>query len=240
MKYLFPFPLPSWLWRKAEAHYMIRIIIIDDDPLIRDEISFLLHRHPEEFELLFAAGSMGQFFEQLQLDKKPDIVLLDISLSEQNSLDQAGKLQRLLPEARIIIITGHKEPEFLMKALKKGAHGYFVKSSQPERILDVIRETHKGGTFIEPQMASALLGFFRTEQEEKAPSDNILERIQKLNAGLHPRESEVGVGLATGMSYKEIASAHNIGINTVRHYVKSLYKKLGISSKQELVKLLED
>ncbi len=217
---------------------MIRTIIIDDDPIIREEISFLLQCHPDEFELLFEAASMGRFFELLQIDKKPDIILLDISLAELNSLIQIGKLKRLLPEARIIIITGHTEPELLMQALQQGAHGYFVKSSRPERILDVIRETHKGGAFIEPRMASSLLGFFQPAQKQPPATSDIRERLREKGYRLHPREVEVAEGLATGMSYKEIAAARNIGLNTVRHYVKSLYKKLGISSKKGLIELL--
>lgn len=218
---------------------MIRTIIIDDDPLIREEISFLLHCNPAEFELLFEAASMGRFFELLNIDQKPDIVLLDISLAEQNSLDQIGKLKRLLPDAKVIIITGHTEPEYLMKALQKGARGYFVKSSRPERILEVIRETHKGGAFIEPQMASSLLGHFQEEVKKEQPTPGLRQRFEQLGYRLHPRELEVAEGLAAGIAYKEIAAAHNIGLNTVRHYVKTLYKKLGISSRQELVELLD-
>ena len=215
---------------------MIRVGIIDDDPLVREEIAFLLQCHPDEFELAFEAASMGRFFELLHLDERPDIVLLDISLSEQNSLGQIGKLKRLLPEAKIIIITGHTEPELLMEALQNGAQGYFVKSSRPERILDAIRETHKGGTFIEPRMASSLLPFFRAgKTETRPPGLNVPEAMKRLGAELHRREVEVAEGLASGLSYKEIGAAHNIGLNTVRHYVKSLYKKLGVSSKQELV-----
>ncbi|MCB0562072.1 MAG: response regulator transcription factor [Lewinellaceae bacterium] len=218
---------------------MIRIGIIDDDPLVREEIIFLLQCHPHEFELAFEAASMGQFFELLQLDHKPDIVLLDISLAEQDSLDQIGKLKRLLPAAKVVIITGHTEPEYLLKALQKGALGYFVKSSRPERILDVIRDTHKGGAFIEPQMASSLLGFFRPEEKKSRPLDLAdSEALQRLGIELHRREIEVAKGLSSGLSYKEIAAMHNVGLNTVRHYVKSLYKKLGIASKQELVNLL--
>ncbi len=207
--------------------------------MIREELGFLLQCHPEEFELLFEAASMGRFFELLDMDKQPDIVLLDISLAEQNSLDQIGKLKRLLPDTSIIIITGHTEPGFLMKALQNGVQGYFVKSSRPERILDVIRETYKGGAFIEPQMASSLLGFFQGEQKEQEGASGAKGRLERLKPRLNPREMEVAEGLASGMAYKEIAAANNIGLNTVRHYVKSLYRKLGVSSRQELTGLLD-
>lgn len=219
---------------------MIHVGIIDDDPLVREEIIFLLQCHPNEFELAFEAASMGQFFELLQLDQKPDIVLLDISLAEQNSLDQLGKLKQLLPLAKVIIITGHTEPELLMKALQRGAQGYFVKSTRPERILDVIRDTQKGGAFIEPQMASSLLRFFQPEKRgARPPRIDVSAAIQRLGVKLHSREVEIAEGLASGLSYKEIAATHNIGLNTVRHYVKSLYKKLKISSKQELIDRLQ-
>lgn len=218
---------------------MIRTGIIDDDPLVREEIMFLLQTHPDEFEATLEAASMGQFFERLQLDRKPDIILLDISLAGQNSLDQIGKIKRLLPKAKIIIVTGHTEPELLTKALRNGAHGYFVKSGRPERILDVIRETHKGGAFIEPRMAAYLLDSFRQEGEKPgAVRPRMPEKFKRLEAALHRREVEIAEGLAAGMAYKEIAATHHISLNTVRHYVKSLYKKLGVSSKHELIERL--
>ena len=218
----------------------VLIGIIDDDPLVREEIVFLLHTHADEFELAFEAGSIGQFFEVLQMDEKPDVLLLDISLAAQNSLSQLGKLKQLLPQTKVVIITGHTEPEFLMDALQNGAHGYFLKSSRPERILEVIRETYRGGAFIEPRLASSLLGHFRQPKNVPPSALSVREGIEqlKLKFGLNPREIQVAQGLAGGMAYKEIAVEHNIGLNTVRHYVKSLYKKLGISGKQELVDLL--
>lgn len=219
---------------------VIRVGIIDDDAIIREELGFLLQCHPDEFELLFEAASMGQFFELLNLDKKPDIILLDISLAEQNSLDQIGKLKRLLPDSRVIIITGHTEPGFLMKALQNGAQGYFVKNSRPERIMEAIRETYKGGAYIEPRMASSLLGFFQGGEGKQEGKSRISNRLEGLEPNLHPREIEVAEGLASGMAYKEIAATNNIGLNTVRHYVKSLYRKLGISSRQELIELLNE
>ncbi len=219
---------------------MIHIALIDDDPLVRDVIKFLLEGRPEHYKLVLESPSMGHFFEHLQLEDKLDILILDVSLEEGNSLEHLGKLKQLLPDVRVIISTGHDDPGFFLEALRKGASSYIVKGAGNNRLLDVIQATYEGGAYLEPKLAPGLVSLISVKKETavKGVGYSPLKNIDKMEIGLHQREVQVINGLAQGHTYKEIASNNYISINTVRHYVKSIYRKLGVSGKEELLAYL--
>ena len=132
-------------------------------------------------------------------------------------------------------MTGHDNPVLLAKAIESGADGYFVKRTDPQPDLaEVVKLTYEGGAFLEPSISANLLKAF---QNRKLPHHqvNIGELSKNLNIILAKREIEVLDGLLEEKSYQEIADDNHISINTVRHYVKGLYQKVGVSSRRELI-----
>ncbi len=215
---------------------MIKIAIIDDDPLVINEMKFLIDQQ-EGMHCALAEQTLGGFFENLQRDVLPDIVLLDIALNNSNSLDQIFKIKGLLPYVKIIITTGYAE--YLMQAIKQGADGYYLKGSSSAKLIEAIRVTASGGTYIEPNLITKLLQVFRDEHLLSAGPANVKQRLEELDFDLHRREVEIILGLVNNFSYKEIAQQNNISLNTVRHYVRTTYKKMKVKSKQELIKRLK-
>ena len=215
---------------------MTKIAIIDDDPLAIGEMKFLIEQQ-DGLSCSLAERSLGGFFESLKKDDLPDIVLLDINLNNRNSLEQIFKIKGLLPYVKIIITTGY--PEYLMAAIKQGADGYYLKGSATGKLVDAIRITASGGTYIEPHLMTHLLEVFREEHLLAAGPANVKKRLEEMNFDLHRREIEVILGLVNNFSYKEIAQQNNISLNTVRHYVRTTYKKMKVSSRQELIKKLK-
>lgn len=211
---------------------MIQIAFIDDDPHLRKRIS-LFFSTQNEFSCDIIAESIGHFFEQLNSNNEPDIILMDIELSTSgiNSLDHLQKIKTFLPKTKVIIITGHNHPDYIHSALKNGADSYFLKGSGIDELLDVIKTTITGGTHIAPQAATHLLSTLR--QPFRDNTELIHKELPPVLEQLTSREFEIARELANEASYKEIASKFYISINTVRHYVKSLYKKLEVSSKRE-------
>lgn len=207
---------------------MIRVAIVEDIIILREKICALLNKQ-SDMQCIFQAGSLNELFLlNAKQESDPDILLLDISLGDQNSLDDLHDICDAFPRTKIIILTGHEDSEMLMEALQKGASSYAIKSQDPNLLLQIIRITHEGGAYIEPKLAKPVVLSLATPPP---PAHHFPSAYLDLNL----REKQIMNGLIDGKSYEEIGRAYNIGINTVRAYVKSLYRKLGVHSKIQLI-----
>jgi DNA-binding NarL/FixJ family response regulator len=221
---------------------IINIGIIDDDTLLLEKTASYLRLQPG-MQCDITATSLGRFFELVHQSLPLDILLLDVELSEGiNSLDHIDKLLALLhPQTKWIIITGHNTPDYILRAMLKGAAGYYVKGSGPEQLLGVIHSVMEGDLFISPQAAVHLRSLLQQSSEAQSnqsplPESDPVARLQALD--LHPREVEVALLLMEGHTYQQIAQKVYLSINTVRHYVKSLYRKLDADNKVQLGNIL--
>lgn len=207
---------------------MIRIAIVEDMILLREKICTLLNKQ-SDMQCIYQAGSLNELFLlNAKQESDPDILLLDISLGDQSSLNDLHDICDAFPRTKIIILTGHEDSDLLMEAFQKGASSYAIKSNAPDVLLQIIRITHEGGAYIEPKLAKPMVRSIATPPPatHHFPSD-CLE--------LNLREKQIMNGLVEGKSYEEIGRDYNIGINTVRVYVKSLYRKMGVHSKIQLI-----
>lgn len=199
-------------------------------------MKMLLELSAHRIRCTLVATSVENFFDQLlEQQLALDIILLDLDLRGQQSIAHLPKIKRLAKNAKVIMVTGHDNPVLLAKAIASGADGYFVKRTDPQPDLaEVVKLTYEGGAFLEPSISANLLKAF---QNRKLPHHqiNIGELSKKLNIILAKREIEVLDGLLEEKSYQEIADDNHISINTVRHYVKGLYQKVGVSSRRELI-----
>ena len=199
-------------------------------------MKMLLELSAHSIRCILLATSVESFFDQL-LERQlvPDIILLDLDLRGQQSIAHLPKIKRLAKDAKVIMVTGHDNPVLLAKAIESGADGYFVKRTDPQPDLaEVVKLTFEGGAFLEPSISANLLKAFQNRQLPHHQV-NIGELSKKLNIILAKREIEVLDGLLDEKSYQEIADDNHISINTVRHYVKELYQKIGVSSRRELI-----
>ncbi len=196
----------------------------------------LLELSAHHIRCTLMATSVESFFDQLlEQQLTLDIILLDLDLRGQESITHLPKIKRLAKNTKVIMVTGHDNPVLLAKAIESGADGYFVKRTDPQPDLaEVVKLTYEGGAFLEPSISANLLKAF---QNRKLPHHqvNIGELSKNLNIILAKREIEVLDGLLEEKSYQEIADDNHISINTVRHYVKGLYQKVGVSSRRELI-----
>ncbi len=202
-------------------------------------MKMLLEYSPHHIVVDLLVASVEAFFTELY-DRRLslDIILLDLNLAGLESIAYLPRIKRLTAPAKVIMVTGHDSPQLLAKAVEVGADGYFVKRADPNPDLStVVKLTHEGGAFLEPSISASLLQAF---QNRKAPlrQINIGQVSTALNIFFSKREVEVLDGLLAEMSYQEVADHNHISINTVRHYVKELYQKVGVSSRKELIEKL--
>jgi DNA-binding NarL/FixJ family response regulator len=158
------------------------------------------------------------------LEKRPDVVLMDIKLPGMSGIQCVAEIKKIAPEMQIIMVTVYEDSERIFRALKAGANGYLVKSSPPEQLVEAIRDAYKGGAPMSSHIARKVVQHFHLLGPSVQESEN-----------LSPREREVLNLLAMGFIYKEIGSKLNIGAETVRTYVKNICLKMHVRSRLEAV-----
>ena len=221
---------------------MKQIALIEDDLRLSKRMAFFLNKQ-DDLECVVSAGSLGEFFESLDEKLKLDLLLLDIELSESiNTIGHIRKIKSLLPQIKVLVITGHNHPDYLLQALQEGADSFYLKGSGLPKLLEAIEATHAGGTYLDPEAAVHIIPYLRKKKQlpdTGIPASDKFETALS-DEGLQPdlqltqREKQVAQGLIAGQSYKEIAQHINLSVNTVRHYVKVLYKKFEVANKVQL------
>jgi DNA-binding NarL/FixJ family response regulator len=196
---------------------MIEIAIIEDDAVIRDDLKRLF----ESADDMQCIGAFEKFEDAMEILKKekPDVVLLDIRLPGIDGIEGMKEVKPFLSETDFLMLTVHEESELVFRALKSGATGYLDKSASEEKILSAIREIYDGGAPMTSRIARLVLGSFRAAE----------------SSDLTVREKDVLEALVNGNTYKEISYNLKITVGTVRHHIKSIYRKLHVHSKSEAV-----
>ncbi|MBZ0178027.1 MAG: response regulator transcription factor [Melioribacteraceae bacterium] len=199
---------------------MKNIAIIEDDIELRELLDKYLS-HQNEFSCKISVDSIEDFFEVLSEENKPDIILSDIGLPGKQGDESLRAIKEKLPEAEIVMLTVHDDPEKIFKCLQGGASGYLLKNSPLEEIKKYLSILADGGSPMSPRIARKVIEYFRPKQ--------------KLEKPLTEREYDIVVGLVEGLSYKMIADKYNISIDTVRQHIRNVYRKLNVNSKAEVI-----
>jgi DNA-binding NarL/FixJ family response regulator len=202
---------------------MVHIAIIEDNLSLASSLSQFLNDQ-EAFTCTLVFGSLEEF--RKSPETALDIVLLDIDLGEEEtSLGHIEEVKRRAGKnAKVIMVTGTNSEEYLKKSLTHGADGYFLKGNPLHHLLDCIWAVHKGGTYFSMAAANLLKQSFREK--------NLVQTT------LSEREKEIANLLIEGLTYEEVSKKIFVSVNTVRHYVKSMYKKLDVNNKTQLRKKL--
>lgn len=196
----------------------IRVLVVDDHAVVREGIRHVLSS-VDGFEVVGEAGSGSQALA-LAERLRPHVVVLDISMPGGSGLEIAPELRRIVPEARLLILSIHDHREYVLQSVRAGAHGYLRKDSSPTELRDAIRAVFRGDSFFGAAAAEQLAAALRGEEEQQARA--------RLLDQLTPRERDVLIGVAAGATNKEIASRHGISPRTVESHRESLMDKLGI------------
>jgi DNA-binding NarL/FixJ family response regulator len=173
---------------------------------------------------------VGAFEDCLDLVKnvensRPDVVLMDIQMPGINGIEAVSILREKYPELKILMQTIFEDSEKIFQSILAGASGYILKTTSPARILDFIIETYEGGAPMSPSVATKVLKIV-TQQSPFAKANTF---------NLSEREKEILSCLVKGMSYKLIADACFISIDTVRGHIRNIYEKLHVHSKGEAI-----
>src|SRR5438477_1360706 len=206
-----------------------RILIVDDHPLTREALSSLLGAHGLDV-IGCASDGAEAIAEAARL--QPDLVLLDLSMPGVDGLTALPRLREAAPDCEVVVLTASGTEENLLGAIRGGAAGYLLKSEPPERIVDFLRGVAQGEAALSGTVARRLL------EQVRAGGGRGSGVPDSIAAVLSARELEVLLLLDEHLGTDEIAKRLFISEHTVRSHVKSLLRKLGVSSRRDALEAL--
>jgi DNA-binding NarL/FixJ family response regulator len=204
----------------------IVVSIVEDDDGVRAGLARLLEKS-RDIRLLASYPDAETALEEIP-QARPDILLMDINLPGMNGVECVQKLHAVDPSLRVIMLTVYENPEQIFDALRAGAIGYLLKQQPSEKLLEAIRDAHRGGSPMSSQIARKVVQFFRGGRKAETTTP------------LSARETEVLNLLSKGHLIKEIADQLGISFVTVRTHIRRIYEKLHVHSRSQAVaKLLQ-
>ena len=195
----------------------IRVLVVDDEPLVRDGLSKILGY---EHDIVVVGGASGAEAVDKAVHYEPDVVLMDIYMPMVSGLQAMPVIKQKLPNSRVLLLTVSDSEDDLLSALRLGAQGYLLKSEPVNQIIDGVRRTAAGETVLSPQLAGKLAAGVRHKTEERKLSE---------------REKQVLGFLRDGLSNAEIARRLSVEESTVKTHIHHLLGKLHVKNRTEAI-----
>jgi DNA-binding NarL/FixJ family response regulator len=204
---------------------IIHVGIVEDDRSLREGLGLLISATPG-YDCSQMYGSVEEALRNLGADGQtaPDILLLDIHLPGMLGSDGVKLFRERFPAMQVMMLTIYAEQDKIFESICNGACGYLLKKTAPAKLLDAIREAHEGGAPMSPEIARKVVTLFQTTKQP-----------ERLEEQLTSQEIRLLQLLADGHSYQSAAGQLAISVNTVRNYIRSIYEKLHVHSKNEAV-----
>jgi len=211
-----------------------RLLIADDHALVREGMRAMLASE-QNLEVVGEAEN-GREALELCRELRPDLILMDVRMPEMDGLAATREIKGEYPETRILILTTHESPEYLMDAIRAGAAGYVLKDSTKQRLLDAVRRVISGESPVNQELAMQVIQRLTDENRRHAeplPEPAEKWREETLTEPLTDREIEVLRLLALGKTNRQVAKELLISLSTVKTHVQHLNIKLGVSDRTQ-------
>lgn len=200
----------------------MKVIICDDQALIRDGLAMLLDLE-KDIEVIGLARDGAEGVD-LAGRHQPDLVLMDLKMPGLNGIEATRQIRARWPAIKVLVLTTYDDDEWVFDAIRAGAAGYLLKDTPREAVIQAIRGTVAGKSFVDPAVAGKLLGHVAGQQAQPATL---------ITAKLTGRETEVLRWLARGFTNADIAARLHLSEGTVRNHVSAIFAKLGVSDRTQ-------
>lgn len=205
----------------------IRILLVDDHAIMRDGLRMLIESQ-SGLRVVGMASNRKETFELVQ-SELPDVILLDLDLGGENSLTFLSELREMAKKEKILVLTGLRDPDAHRQAMRLGAMGVVLKENAAEVLIKAIEKVHAGEVWLDRSTMGSLLNeMTRKGSEERDPEEAKI-------ATLTERERQVIALIGEGLKNKQIADRLCLSETTITHYLSSVFSKLEVSDRLELV-----
>jgi DNA-binding NarL/FixJ family response regulator len=200
----------------------VKVLICDDQAIIRDGLEMLLKLEKD----IDVVGSAQDGIEAVELVTKLnlDLVLMDLKMTGMNGVEATRRITASSPEVKVLVLTTFEDDEWVFDAIRAGACGYLLKDTPREKLIEAIRGTFHGKSYVDPMIAGKILGQVASKQEE--PSTLITQKLTD-------REVAVLRLIAHGFTNAEIADQLHLSEGTVRNHVSAIFTKLEVSDRTQ-------
>jgi DNA-binding NarL/FixJ family response regulator len=216
----------------ATSPGVVRVLLVDDDPLVRSALSLMLGGQPD-VEVVGEAAD-GQAGITAARDLHPDVVLMDIRMPVLDGLAATVELRKHPDPPHVIVLTTFDADDYVLRALAAGADGFLLKDTPPPEILQAIRRVADGDPMLSPSVTRSLI-------KQVAPPDSSRSaRAQERLGGLTGRERDVALAVGRGLSNAEIAGELFLSVATVKAHVSRLFEKLEATNRVQIAIVVHD
>ena len=212
----------------------IRVVIVDDDALVRAGLAMILRGDPA-IEIVGEAGD-GEAGLKLVADTSPDVVLMDIRMPRLNGLDATARLMGQPAPPKVIVLTTFDADDFVVRALRDGASGFLLKDTPPAQIVEAVHKVAAGDHMLSPSVTAQLIARLGESEPETARHT----QAQSLIATLSVREREVAIAVGEGKANAQIAEELYMSVATVKAHVSRLLAKLEVDNRVQIALLVHD
>ncbi|OPY88748.1 MAG: Oxygen regulatory protein NreC [Smithella sp. PtaU1.Bin162] len=206
----------------------IRILVVDDHAIVREGLRSLLEL-ADDVEAVAGASSSKECFEMLTKDTY-DIILMDLKMPGIDGIEATRLIKKTYPHIKVVILTNYDDAEYVLESIKAGSDGYVLKDVNKGDLIKIVRTVVHNQSFIAPEVTGKV--FLGLKEGAKTSSSQ-----DHFRAILSYRELEILSFVVNGMANKEIAEAVCLSADTVKTHLKKIYKKLGVSSRSQAIKI---
>ena len=205
---------------------MTRVLIVDDDHLMRAGLTELLSGEPE-IEIVGQASTGREAVERARR-LGPDVVLMDVRMPDLDGIAATRELTRVVPEARVLILTTFEQDDYVFGALRAGASGFLLKRTRPEELIEAVQTVAGGDSLLSPSVTRRVI---ERMAQQPAPELGDQGKLEELT----PRERDVLELVARGLSNREIAAELVVEESTVRSHIRRVLMKLDLRDRVQIV-----
>jgi DNA-binding NarL/FixJ family response regulator len=214
------------------THPVIKVLIVDDDPLVRSGLALILGGTPT-LTVVAQAGNGAEGLAAID-EHSPDVVLMDIRMPVMDGLEATEALAARADAPKVIVLTTFDADEYVMRALAAGANGFLLKDTAPPAIVDAIHRVATGEPMLSPSVTNTLIQ--QVTQHPPERSQAALARLDRLTE----REREVAVAVGRGLSNADIAAELYLSVPTVKAHISRLFTKLEVENRVQIALCVHD
>ena len=213
---------------------MIRVLLVDDDALVRSGLRLML-AGAANVDVVAEAADGHEVLGAVDLHR-PDVVLMDIRMPQLDGIATTRLLATQPDPPAIVVLTTFDADELVLRALQAGAAGFLLKDTPPAEIVRAIELVHAGDAMLSPAVTRRLISLVAGDSDAAARADHARDRM----ATLSPRERDVALAVARGQANAEIAAALHLSVPTVKAHVSRLLDKLDVDNRVQIALLVKD